>query len=129
MTEPHGSRPWAAAAMGSAAALMASMVALRATRDTLFLSNFHVRSLPLMVTAAGALSIVFALFAARAIVRMGPARFVPVAFLASAALALAEWGLVLRQPGVGAIVVYLHVAAMAPLLLSGFWSVLNEQID
>jgi hypothetical protein len=119
----------AIAAMGSAAAIMAYQVALRATRDTLFLSNFHVRSLPLMVSAAAVLSIAVAFLATRAIVTLGPARFVPVAFLASALLTLAEWGLVLRQPGPGAVIVYLHVAVVTPVLLSGFWSIIYEEFD
>jgi len=72
---------------------------------------------------------VAALLATRAIVRLGPARFVPAAFLVSALLTLAEWGLVTLQPGVGAIVVYLHVAAITPVLLSGFWSIVNEDFD
>jgi len=117
------------AAMGSAAVTMAYQVASRATRDTLFLSNFHVSSLPLMIAAASALSIVVVLLATRGMVALGPARFIPTAFLVSAVLTLGEWGLALRQPGAAAIAVYLHVAALSPVLISGFWSILNERLD
>lgn len=82
-----------------------------------------------MVSAAAVLSIAVAFLASRAIVTMGPARFVPFAFLGSALLTLAEWGLVLRQPGPGAVIVYLHVAVVTPVLLSGFWSIIYEEFD
>src|SRR5206468_1500166 len=48
---------------------------------------------------------------------------------ASALLTLAEWGLVMSRPDVGAIVVYLHVAALGPVLASGFWSMVSERFD
>ena len=49
------------AAMGSSAVSMAYQVASRATRDTLYLSNFHVSSLPSMVAASAVLFAVIAL--------------------------------------------------------------------
>lgn len=121
--------PFATAAMGSSAVLMAYQVASRATRDTLFLSNYNVSSLPLMIAGASVLSIVAALLATRGMVTLGPARFIRRAFLGSALLTLGEWLLSLRQPGIAAIAVYLHVAALGPLLISGFWSLLNERFD
>jgi len=117
------------AAMASVAFIMAYQVASRATRDTLFLSHFHVHSVLLMISVAAIPAIVTSVFATRAIVKHGPARFVSAAFLVSAVLTLAEWRLALAQPGLGAIVVYLHVAAISPVLLSGFWSVVNEAVD
>lgn len=115
--------------MGSSAVMMSYQVASRATRDTLFLTNFHVNSLPLMVAGASVLSIVAALLATRAIATFGPARVVPATFLGSALLTLGEWVLALRQPDLGSIAVYLHVAAISPVLFSGFWSIVNEQFD
>lgn len=115
--------------MGSAAILGGYQVASRATRDTLFLSNFNVSSLPLMVAVSSAVSILVALAAARAMATHGPARVVPVAFLGGALLTLGEWVLVLRRPDLGAIALYIHVAALSPVLISGFWSMLNEHLD
>jgi hypothetical protein len=115
--------------MAGSAVMMAWHVASRAARDTLFLSSFHVSSLPPMVAGAAGVAILAALLAARAAARLGPARSVPLGFLASAALTLVEWGLVTRRPDLGAIAVYLHVAALGPVLLSGFWSVIGERID
>lgn len=128
-TTSQSLRPLALAAMGSAAVMMAYQVASRATRDTLFLTSFHFASLPLMVTAASVVSIAAAVLATRAMATLGPARFVPMAFLASAVLTLAEWALAVQWPDIGAIAVYLHVAAFGPVLISGFWGIINERFD
>lgn len=123
------SRRFAAMAMGGIAVMMAYQVASRAVRDTLFLSLFSPRTLPLMVAAASALSIACALGAGRLLSRHGPARVVPGAMALSGLLTLAEWPLAALRPAIGAVVVYLHVSAIAPVLLSGFWSILNERFD
>lgn len=129
MADRQSMQPFATAAMVSSAVIMAYQVASRATRDTLFLSNYHVSSLPLMVAGASMLSIVVALLATRAMVTIGPTRFILFAFVGSALLTLGEWLLLLRQPGIASVVVYLHVAAIGPVLISGFWSILNERFD
>src|SRR5262245_60237402 len=121
--------PLATAAMTSSAVIMAYQVASRATRDTLFLSTYPVGSLPLMIAAASVFSIAAALLATRGMVRLGPARLMPAAFVGSTLLTLAEWALAWRQPGLAAITVYLHVAALGPVLISGFWSILSERFD
>src|SRR5262245_1634912 len=111
--------PLATAAMTSSAVIMAYQVASRATRDTLFLSTYPVGSLPLMIAGASVFSIAAALLATRGMVRLGPARFMPIAFVGSALLTLAEWVLAWRQPGLAAVAVYLHVGALAAVLISG----------
>ena len=121
--------PLILAAMGSAALVTALQVATRATRDTLYLTNFPVTTLPVMIAGGAVLSIVVALAAARAVAARGPQRIVPIAFLASAALSLGEWALATRDPAAGAILVYAHAAALGPVLLSGFWALLGEQLD
>jgi len=123
------SRRFAVTAMSGIAVMMAYQVASRAVRDTLFLSNFAPRTLPLMVAVASALAIASAIGAARLLSRHGPARVVPGALALSALLTLAEWLLATLRPSAGAVVVYLHVSAIAPVLLSGFWSILNERFD
>jgi hypothetical protein len=122
-------RPLVLVAMASVTMLMAYQVAARATRDSLFLAQFPATALPPMIAAAALVSIGTALLATRALAAQGPQRFVPRAFLVSAILSLVEWTIALRAPQVGAIAVYLHVAALAPVLLSGFWSLLNERFD
>lgn len=122
-------RPLVLGAMASVAMLVAFQVASRATRDTLFLSRFSVTALPPMIAGAALVSIAAALVATRAMAAWGPERFVPRAFLAGAVFTLLEWFIAARAPRAGAIAVYLHVAALGPVLLSGFWSLVNERFD
>ena len=51
--------------------------------------------------------------------RLSPARFVPLAFMVSAVLLLAEWGLVYAMPTAAAIIVYLHISGLGPMLGPG----------
>jgi len=61
--------------------------------------------------------------------RISPRRFVPLAFLASGVLVLAEWVLQYYRPGAVAVLVYLHVAVFGPVLASGFWALVTELFD
>ena len=121
--------PFVRSAMASVVVLVALQVALRATRDTLFLSHFPVSALPAMIAAGAVASIVVAIVATRALTAMGPPRFVPRAFVAGALVTLAAWALALVAPGPGAVLVYLHAAALGPVLLAGFWSLIGERLD
>ncbi len=116
-------------AMLCALLLVSVHVAGKAVRDALFLSHFPVRDLPLMMIAAAGASLLAAIAVSRFLSRMAPARAVPVAMLVSGALLFGEWVLVRRAPGVGAIAVYLHLAALSLVLFSGFWSIVNERFD
>jgi hypothetical protein len=116
-------------AMLCALLLVSVHVAGKAVRDALFLSHFPVRDLPLMMIAAAGASLLAAIGVSRFLSRIAPARAVPVAMLVSGALLLAEWVLVGRAPGLGAIAVYLHLAALSLVLFSGFWSIVNERFD
>ncbi|MGW8179757.1 MAG: Npt1/Npt2 family nucleotide transporter, partial [bacterium] len=40
-----------------------------------------------------------------------------------------EWLLVVRIPKLGAIAIYCHIAAFGSILISGFWSMVNERFD
>ena len=117
------------AAMVAAGALIAQQVAGRATRDALFLSTFHVSSLPLVMIAAAVLSALAVLAFSTALSRRSPAQVVPVTIAAGTVLLLAEWGLSLAQPRLAAIAVYLHMAAFGATVVSGFWSLMNERFD
>jgi hypothetical protein len=128
---PHPIRPEKAApyAMLCAAALLAQQVASKAARDALYLSSFPVTTLPIMLMGAAAFSIVMVLVTSRAMVRYEPAWLVPRALLGSAILLVGEWALAGFFPRLAAVVVYLHVASLGSLLISGFWSVVNECFD
>jgi len=117
------------AATVTAAAGIAFQVGAKATRDALFLGTFGAGALPVMVMATALLSIAFAFLSARALTAWGPGRVIPGAFAASAALLLAEWAVSLWLPRVAAVLVYLHYGCLGGLLISGFWSLVNERFD
>lgn len=116
-------------AMLGALLLVSVHVAGKAVRDALFLSHFPVADLPQMMIAASAASLLAAIGVSRFLSRMAPARVVPPAMVASGLLLLGEWVLVRRAPGLGAVAVYLHLAALSLVLFSGFWSMVNERFD
>ena len=109
--------------------MIAQQVGSKATRDALFLSSFDVEDLPQMVIASAAASLVAVFVASRAYERFGPARVVPVAFLLSSALYLGEWALARSAPRPIAVTLFLHTAVFGALVISGFWSVVNERLD
>jgi ATP/ADP translocase len=115
--------------MVTAAMMIAHQVGGKATRDALFLSTFDVTSLPEMFIGASLFSFAMVLLFSRLLSRFGPARIVPIAFGASGLLLFGEWTLVSAYPKLGSIVVYLHMAGLGSVLISGFWSVVSEQFD
>lgn len=113
----------------TAAASIAFQVGSKATRDALFLSSFGVGALPAMVMVTALLAIGFAFLSARALAAWGPGRVIPSAFATSAVLLLVEWAISLWFPRVAAVLVYLHCGCLGGLLISGFWSLINERFD
>ena len=117
-----------AAAFG-AAVLIAGQVAGKATRDAFFLSHFSVTALPLIVIVSSLLSIAAGLFAARLLRIFPPGKLLPRAFMLSAAFLMIEWGLSLWSPPLAAALIYLHVTILGSVLISGFWSLIDERFD
>ena len=119
--------------MGASALLVAHQVAGKAVRDGLFLSRFSASDLPKIVFAAAIVSILLGLGFARLLSRRGPTRLVPIAFAWGAVMHLAEYALIRdAQPVLRAVVVtlvYLHLVGFGAILLSGFWSIVNEHFD
>lgn len=109
--------------------LIAQQVAGKATRDAFFLSQFDVTSLPLMAATSALLSLLAVLAFARGMAALSPARMVPLAVGASAALLTGEWVLSGPFPRLAAVAVYLHTALFGATLVSGFWSLVNERFD
>ena len=109
--------------------MIATQVAARATRDALFLSHFDISALPLVLIAAAVLSIMAVLATARAMATRGPLRIIPPLFLISSLLLIAEFLLAARSPRLVAVVVYLHVSGLGSIMISGFWSIVNEHFD
>jgi AAA family ATP:ADP antiporter len=117
------------AATVTAAAMIAYQVGARATRDALFLTHFPYRLLPAMMAGTSVLAIALAYASTRALSRWGPERVVPAAFATSGVLLLAEWLVSLVAPHVAAVLLYLHYGCLGALLVSGFWSFVNERFD
>ncbi len=117
------------AATVTAAASIAFQVASKATRDALFLHSFGYGALPAMIMATSLVAISFAFLSARALTVWGPARVIPAAFAASAGLLLIEWVIALWSLRAAAVLVYLHCGSLGGLLISGFWSLINERFD
>ena len=113
----------------AAAALIAQQVGSNALRDGLILSSFPVQTLPFFMVSAAALAIPAAQLSGRVLSRRGPIRVVPVLLGAAALLFLVEWLLFAWQPPVAAIVLYLHSSVLGAIVISAFWSLLNERFD
>jgi hypothetical protein len=109
--------------------MIAAHVAGRASRDALFLSYFDATDLPKVMIGSALFSIAGAFALSHWLGRSGPARVVPIAFGVSALLLVGEWGVMVTEPRLGAVVLYLHIALFGAALISGFWSVVNERFD
>ena len=119
---PGGARV-AAIASG---AMIAQQVAGKAARDALFLSSFKVEDLPAIMAASAVASLVAVLWVTRLMVRHSPAKVVPIAFAVSGAGLLAEWGVSFVAPRVTAVALYVHTALFGAVVISAFWSLINE---
>lgn len=115
--------------MAVLALIMAHQVAGKASRDAIFLSQFRTSDLPAMVTAAAIAGIIASFIGSRMLVRLGPQRVVPLAFTLSSVLQLAEWVLLGSSTRIAACAIYLHVVAFGGVLISGFWSFMNESFE
>lgn len=116
-------------AVVTAVIMIAFQMAAKATRDALFLSSYDVSALPRMVMLSALVSVLVAFGASRWMTAVGPARLVPGAFAASGALLLIEWLLVADYRGGVAVLLYLHYGSLGAVLISGFWSIINERFD
>ncbi len=130
MTEPQRdteSSTWAVVL--TAFVMIAGQIAAKATRDAIFLSTYSITDLPRMLIVAAVVSITLVVLISRGMVRWGPQRLVPVAFMGSALIYVGLWGLMRRAPRVASILLFLHVSGVGVILISGFWSLLNERFD
>lgn len=115
--------------MIAAAFMIAHQVAAKATRDALFLSKFSITALPTMLVGASLLAIVSVVITSRVLTKVGPAKLISPAFGLSSLLLIIEWKLIEYHPKLGAVAVYAHMAVFGSILISGFWSTMNERFD
>ena len=116
------------AGMLVAGLMLAHQVASKAVRDAGFLAAWPAEALPAMVVATAVAVVLAVPLYARLLSRFGPRVVVPAGFLLSAVAHAVEWRLWSRSPWV-AVAVYLHVAGLGAMLLSGFWSLISELFD
>ena len=116
-------------AAACACALVAGVVAAKATRDSLFLTTFPATTLPRVMTASAIASVLAVLLMSRVMARYSPRRVLNLGLTLAFVLVLAEWGLTFAMPRVAAVAVHLHVAFFGATLLSAFWSMMNERFD
>ncbi len=109
--------------------MIAHQVAGKAARDALFLTSFSVSMLPGVMAVGAVLSLVAALWISRLLTRYSPAAVLPILFGASMVGLVIEWTIGQVSPAAMAIAIYLHLAVFGPLLMTAFWSLINERFD
>ena len=115
--------------MACAGIVTAQVVAGKATRDALYLAHLSVTSLPAIVSASAAASILLALFSSVTLRRVPPAVFVPALFVSNTLLLLVGWGGYYLAPTTAAATLYLQFSALGPSLGSGVWLMTSEHFD
>jgi hypothetical protein len=115
--------------MLGAAIVTAQFVAGKATRDALFLTALGANALPAMLIGGAACSIVLVFANSRAARHVAPRTLVPALFALSAVLFAAEWFARANAPSAVAVLIYLHISSLGPLLGSGFWLIASERFD
>jgi ATP:ADP antiporter, AAA family len=115
-------------AMATAGCMLGHQVASKAVRDAAFLMAWPTRALPIMVIVAAAVVVAAVPVFARLLDRFGSRAVMSAGFLLSAGAHLIEWRLSSGRPWV-AVLIYLHVAGLGALLLSGYWSLVSERFD
>ncbi len=117
------------ASMGVAMVMIAQQLAGKALRDGFFLSHYEASSLPSVMATASVLSIGLVLGAGRLFRRVGPSRVLPGLFALNGVLFVTEWALSDQLPRVTAVALFLHTTSLGAVVVSTFWSVVNERFD
>ncbi len=126
-SDPQRRTGWVATV--TALVVVAGFVAGKAARDAILLSNFGIKTLPIFITISALIAMPTILVAGKLMTRFGPARLMPALNLISAAFAVVEWLLLARYPRPTAIAIYFHLSTSGAVLVSGFWSIINERFD
>jgi hypothetical protein len=115
-------------AMATAALMLAHQVAAKAFRDATFLTAWPASALPLMTVATAALTLALVPAFSRLLSRFSPTLVVGLGLMLSATLHGIELAFFNAGPWI-AVVIYLHLAGVGAVLLSGFWSLVAERFD
>lgn len=109
--------------------MIAQQVAGKAVRDAVFLSTYNVHHLPHAMAAASVLSLVVVAFVPMVTARVTPRRLMPILFAASGVGLILEWLLFAVSHHLGAIAIYIHTSVFGPIIITTFWSLINERFD
>jgi hypothetical protein len=109
--------------------VIALTVAGKAVRDALFCSQFPAADVPKVMTGGAILSMLTALAVARAVRAVGPVRCMVCVLLVNTVIFGLAHAVFERAPRGVALFLYLHVSAVASVIVSGFWSAVNERFD
>jgi hypothetical protein len=115
-------------AMTTAGIMLAHQVASKAFRDAAFLTAWPATALPALILVTAALVLALVPIFSRLLTRFSPLAVVSAGFAVSAAGHAVEWSLY-DAGRVIVVVIYLHLAGVSALLLSGFWSLVAERFD
>jgi hypothetical protein len=113
----------------SALLVVASFLAAKAARDATLLTRFSIKSLPLFIGISAALALPLIILAGKLMVRFGPHRLVPAMNAVSGVVAIVEWLLISHYPRPIAVITFIHLNIASAILVSGFWSIVNERFD
>lgn len=112
-----------------AASIIALQVAGKATRDSVFLVDQSAEALPGAMLVSALASLATAWWVSRWMARVGPKRVAPrllaLSTLGFAGLAGAQGS----APKLTAYALFVHVGVVGPVMVSAFWSVINERFD
>jgi AAA family ATP:ADP antiporter len=114
--------------MATAGIMLAHQVASKAFRDAAFLTAWPATALPALILVTAALVLALVPLFSRLLARFSPLAVVSGGFVVSAAGHAIEWS-VYDAGRVIVVVIYLHLAGVSALLLSGFWSLIAERFD
>jgi hypothetical protein len=114
--------------MMTAGLMLAHQVAAKAFRDTTFLTAWPAAALPLMTIGTAVLTVTLVPVFSRFLERFSALAVVSLGFALSAFGHALEWVFFDASRWI-AVVIYLHLAGVGAVLLSGFWSLIAERFD
>jgi HEAT repeat protein len=109
--------------------MVAQLIAGRAVRDALFLTEYDAVYLPRVMLAAAALSLGAAMSVSRLMPRWGPRGTALALAVVNGAIFVFEAALIDVAPRSIAVITYIHVSVVGALVVSAFSSVVNERFD
>ena len=117
------------AAILTSVPMVAQLIAGRAVRDAVFLTEYDAVYLPRVMLAAAVLSLGAAVLVSRAMPAAGPRWTAVTLALLNGLLFALEGATLALAPKEIAVVTYVHVSIVGALVVSAFSSVVNERFD